>query len=68
MGHGIGLNFTEPPSLTINDDTVLEENMVITVEPGTITPYGIFCLEEVLVVTKDGSQILTTANRDLQII
>ncbi|MFW9802411.1 MAG: M24 family metallopeptidase [Candidatus Thorarchaeota archaeon] len=65
MGHGIGLNFTEPPSIMLNDDTPLEEGMVLTIEPGTITPYGIFCLEEVIVVTEDGSEIISTANKNL---
>lgn len=68
MGHGIGLNFTEPPSIMLTDDTLLEEGMVLTIEPGTIMPYGIFCLEEVIVVTDDGYEILSTANKDLKII
>lgn len=68
MGHGIGLDFTEPPSIMLSDDTPLEEGMVITIEPGTITPYGIFCLEEVLVVTEDGCEILSTANKELKVI
>ena len=33
MGHGIGLQLTEPPSIMSNDNTVLQENMVITIEP-----------------------------------
>lgn len=65
MGHGIGLDFTEPPSVTLSDNTVLKEGMVITIEPGTITPYGVFCLEDVVRITKDGTEMLTTANRDL---
>ena len=66
MGHGIGLDFTEPPSITLNDNTSLEEGMVLTIEPGTITPYGVFCTEDVIVVRKDGSEMLTTASRELQ--
>jgi Xaa-Pro aminopeptidase len=66
MGHGIGLDFTEPPSITLNDTTSLEEGMVLTIEPGTITPYGVFCTEDVIVVRKDGSEMLTTAPRELQ--
>lgn len=68
MGHGIGLNFTEPPSVMLTDDTPLEEGMVLTIEPGTILPYGIFCLEEVIAVTDDGFEVLSTANKDLKII
>ena len=33
MGHGLGLQLTEPPSIRNNDDTILQENMIITIEP-----------------------------------
>ena len=34
MGHGLGLRMCEPPSNSPDDETVLEENMVLTIEPG----------------------------------
>ena len=33
MGHGIGLNMTEPPSIHPNDQTLLEVGMVLAIEP-----------------------------------
>ena len=33
MGHGLGLQLTEPPSIMKNDKTLLEKNMIITLEP-----------------------------------
>jgi len=35
MGHGIGLNMTEPPSIHPADQTLLEAGMVLAIEPGT---------------------------------
>jgi len=40
MGHGLGLQFTEPPSNMSDDHTVLEEGMVITIEPAWNTRRG----------------------------
>ncbi len=34
VGHGIGLEYHEAPFLDIGDDRVLEEGMVLTIEPG----------------------------------
>ncbi len=33
-GHGVGLEVQEKPSISLRDDSVLEKNMVITIEPG----------------------------------
>lgn len=33
-GHGVGLEVQEKPSISFRDDTILEKNMVITIEPG----------------------------------
>ena len=38
MGHGLGLDLTEPPSIAADDATVLEAGMVITLEPSLILP------------------------------
>jgi Xaa-Pro dipeptidase len=54
VGHGIGMDLTEPPSLAMDDGSVLEPGMAITVEPGILTPDGWFHLEENLVVTEHG--------------
>lgn len=59
LGHGIGLDTAEAPSVMKDDQTVLEPGMVITIEPGYLTKYGYFCLEEIAVVTEDGYRLLT---------
>lgn len=65
MGHGMGLSSTEPPSVTIYDDTILEEGMIINLEPGIINDLGIFNLEENFVITKDGCECLSGGCRKL---
>lgn len=66
IGHGLGLGngdpysfSTELPSVSTNDSTVLEPGMIITLEPGETTDFGYFTLEEDLVVTNDGYELLT---------
>jgi Xaa-Pro aminopeptidase len=47
-------------------DTILEEGMVFTVEPGVYVPgYGGVRIEDDIVVRKNGPELLTTARRDL---
>jgi len=59
VGHGIGLQLTEAPSLAPFDHTVLEEGMVLAVEPVISTPRGRFAVEENLVVTSSGFELLS---------
>ena len=65
IGHGVGLNITEPPHLGVHDDTVLEPGMVITLEPGVATEYGTFHIEENIVVTAEGCEVLSQSPRHL---
>ncbi len=65
IGHGMGINNTEPPHVALYDPTVLEPGMVITVEPGIIEPYGTFHVEENLIVTEQGPEATSTASREL---
>ncbi len=67
-GHGIGAGF-DLPLISPDDDTILEENMVLEIE----TPYreigfGGFMLEDTILVKKKGAEILTKIDRDLQIV
>lgn len=65
MGHGLGLDITEPPSFASGDETVLEEGMVLTIEPSMVLPpeggmdWRIMVHEEDIVVTRDGCEVLT---------
>lgn len=65
IGHGLGLQINELPHVATYDPTVLESGMVITIEPGVVTPYGLFHVEENVLVTADGYELLSTAPREL---
>ena len=61
MGHGIGLQLTEPPSIMIKDETILEENMVMAIEPCLeYAPGTMIVQEENILITKNGFERLTT--------
>jgi len=59
LGHGVGLATHEMPTLSLLKDNTLEENAVVTVEPGIYIPnrWGIRH-ENMVVVKKENSQIL----------
>ncbi len=65
VGHGIGLAVTELPHVSECNDTILEPGMVITVEPGVATKYGTFHVEEDVLVTERGYELLSLASREL---
>jgi Xaa-Pro aminopeptidase len=60
LGHGVGLEIHEAPSLSPKSSTVLKEGMVITVEPAVYIPhkFGIR-IEDMVMVTKDGCEVLS---------
>jgi Xaa-Pro dipeptidase len=68
VGHGIGYDVTEPPHVSVDDSTVLEPGMVITIEPGVATSFGLFHAEEVVLVTATGHEILSRSDRHLRSI
>ena len=60
MGHGLGMQLTEWPSIMPSDDTVLEPGAVITLEPGLeFAPGKQIVHEEDIVITEDGAELLT---------
>jgi Xaa-Pro aminopeptidase len=65
VGHGMGLNSTEPPHTALYEDTIMKEGLVITLEPRFINDSGVYNCEEVLHVTKKGADVLTTTKREL---
>ncbi|MDP6323404.1 MAG: Xaa-Pro peptidase family protein [Acidimicrobiales bacterium] len=70
FGHGLGMQVTEWPSNTANDATLLQEGMVLTVEPNLTWGDGhIMVHEENFVVRADGIELLSRrAASELQII
>ena len=60
LGHGLGMQLTEQPSHAAFDETVLAENMVLTLEPSLSYGSGLMMVhEEDIVVTADGAALLT---------
>jgi Xaa-Pro aminopeptidase len=60
MGHGLGMQLTEGPSILPDDDTVLEAGMVMTLEPSlTVAPGRMLVHEENLVIEAGGPHWLT---------
>jgi len=62
LGHGVGIEVHEPPRISKDGKEMIQENMVITIEPGIYLPgkFGIR-LEDTLLVEKDGVRMLTSA-------
>lgn len=69
LGHGIGLFIHEHPSVNGKSDVILEEGMVITIEPGIyIEGFGGVRIEDDVVVRKDCGEILNKTNKELIVI
>jgi Xaa-Pro aminopeptidase len=65
-GHGLGLEIHEGPRLGKSDKTKLETGMAITIEPGVyIEGWGGIRIEDTVLVTKSGCEILTPTPKDL---
>ena len=61
MGHGLGLQLTEPPSVMHNDKTILKENMILTIEPCyEYLPGKMLVIEENILITKNSFELLTS--------
>ena len=61
MGHGLGLQLTEPPSIMHNDKTILKENMILTIEPCyEYLPGKMLVIEENILITNNGYELLSS--------
>ena len=68
-GHGVGLDIHEPPRISPLGEEVLDEGMVITVEPGIYIPgWGGVRIEDMVLVTKTASCVLTTIPKSFRVI
>lgn len=68
-GHGIGLEVHEGPGLSSRSETVLEPNMVVTIEPGIYLPgIGGVRIEDDILITETGNEKLTHSTKDLIIL
>ena len=65
-GHGVGLEIHEPPRLGKGQLERLEPGMVITIEPGIYIPgKGGIRIEDMVLVTESGCEILTPVTKEL---
>lgn len=66
LGHGVGLEIHEAPTLSRTSTSMLREGMVVTVEPGAYISgkYGVR-IEDMVVVTQDGCENLTSTTKNL---
>ena len=61
IGHGLGMQLTEWPSIAAHDDTVLQAGMVMTLEPSLmIDDNRMMVVEENILITDGAAQMLTT--------
>jgi len=62
LGHGVGLDVHEPPTLSPKSKDVLMEGNVVTIEPGIYIPrFGGVRIEDTVLILKDGAKKLTEA-------
>jgi len=65
-GHGVGLEIHEPPRLGAGQKEELQVGMVVTIEPGIYVPdKGGIRIEDMVVVTAKGCQVLTPVSKEL---
>jgi Xaa-Pro aminopeptidase len=66
VGHGLGMQVHELPSLRPGVESLLEAGMVVTVEPGIYIPgWGGVRIEDDVLITPDGYEVLTHVPKDL---
>jgi Xaa-Pro aminopeptidase len=66
LGHGLGMEVHELPRIGRGQKTPLPEAATITIEPGVyLEGYGGVRIEDVVVVRKNGAEVLTPTSKEL---
>lgn len=68
-GHSIGIEDHENPSVSSTDETIVREGMAFSIEPGIYLPgkFGVR-IEDIVIATKDGCDILNKTSKELKVI
>ncbi|KXH80732.1 Xaa-Pro peptidase family protein [Sporosarcina sp. HYO08] len=68
-GHGIGLEVHEKPLFSVDSEKILLPNMVVTVEPGVyVKDVGGARVEDMLLITEEGCEVLSPSTKELVIL
>ena len=68
-GHGVGLEIHEAPRLSMASKDALAPGMIVTVEPGIYLPgKGGVRIEDLVLVTEDGCEIISKSSKQLMIL
>jgi Xaa-Pro aminopeptidase len=69
LGHGLGHDIHEAPWLRQANEATLEAGMIVTVEPGLyFTEWGGIRIEDDVLVTEDGCEVLTSVTKDFRFL
>lgn len=69
LGHGVGLEIHEYPSLSTKQTAILQKGMVVTIEPGIYLPgFGGVRIEDTLIVNKASATDLTLRSKELMMV
>jgi len=69
LGHGVGLAVHERPVVSQGSKDLLEEGMIFTIEPGIYIPgWGGVRIEDMVLATSHGAEVLTQIPKDLLIL
>ena len=69
LGHGVGMEVHESPTMRPESSDVLAAGNVVSVEPGIYLPnrFGVR-IEDIVTVTEDGGRRLNNTTHELQIV
>src|SRR5690606_7307740 len=68
-GHGVGIEIHEMPYISSNSEVILEAGMIFSIEPGIYLPnVGGVRIEDLVLVTKNGCEILNNYSKSLTIV